>query len=264
MAVTDIIRERKSVRSYSGVPLDVEHIADIKEYVSGLPQPLGGRARVETVSRDVGSGGVKLGTYGMISGASDFLVLIYEDGPMAAENAGYLFERVILYCTEKGLGTCWLGGTFKKSGFTAHVEVVDNELLRIVSPVGYPASGTGFRDRIIRAGVGSDRRKPFGELFFDRVSGKPLERGGPYDTPLEMVRLAPSANNSQPWRIMVDETGAHFCFLQKSRLTDIDMGIAMSHFELACREAGIAGKYEIVTDVTVPAGMNYLASWLPE
>ncbi len=264
MAITDIVRERKSVRSYSGVPLDRGHIDGIKEYVSGLPQPLGGRARVETVSRDIGSAAVKLGTYGMISGASDFLVLIYEDGPMAAENAGYLFEQVILYCTGEGLGTCWLGGTFKKSDFAANVEVADNEVLRIVSPVGYPASGNGLRDRIIRAGVGSDRRKPFRELFFDRVSGKPLERGGPYDTALEMVRLAPSANNSQPWRILIDEAAVHFCFLQKSRFTDIDMGIAMSHFELSCREEGIAGKYEISANVTVPAGMKYLASWLPE
>lgn len=264
MTIIDIIKERKSVRSYTGVALDEEKKIELKNYINGLSQPLGGKARIEIVGQESGSEPVKLGTYGVISGARDFLVLIYEDGPLAAANAGYLFEQVILYCTELGLGTCWLGGTFKKTVFATNAKVKDIEIMRIVSPVGYSASRGKFLDRIMRAGAGSAKRKPFDEIFFDGSFDKVLNRGSFYDLPLEMVRLAPSATNSQTWRAVVANKNVHFYYQQKSHLSDIDMGIALCHFELTCKEVDIRGRYSILTDIPVKTGMNYLISWVFE
>ena len=50
---------------------------------------------------------------------------------------GYSLEKVILYCTSLGLGTVWLGGTFNKGNFAKAVNLKENEILPIVSPVGY-------------------------------------------------------------------------------------------------------------------------------
>ena len=89
-----------------------------------------------------------------------------------------------------------------------------------------------------------------------------------------MVRLAPSANNRQPWRIVCNASGAHF-YLQRSALYDrifgaidlqrIDMGIALCHFELGARETGHAGVWRVLSGSAaeeVPAGIEYVASWV--
>ncbi len=59
---------------------------------------------------------------------------------------------------------------------------------------------------------------------------------------LEYVRMAPSASNKQPWRIVMDVNGeAHF-FIERTPkyghalgydIQMIDMGIALSHYVLA-------------------------------
>lgn len=57
--------------------------------------------------------------------------------------------------------------------------------------------------------------------------------------PLEMICLAPSAVNKQPWRMVVMDDVVRF-YLQRSKNFDsgkidmqkIDMGIALCHFEL--------------------------------
>jgi nitroreductase len=169
--------------------------------------------------------------------------------------------RAILLATDLGLGTCWLGGTFSKSSFARKIGLAEGELMPAVTAVGYPVDGGFSKDRI-RKMAGSNFRRPPEELFFDADFCAPLSPAdaGAYAGPLEMVRWAPSASNRQPWRIVRTPTGWHF-FLARTkgygkgtllfsvlRLADlqrVDMGIAMCHFELAAREAGLAGGWVI-------------------
>ena len=73
----------------------------------------------------------------------------------------------------------------------------------------------------------------------------------------EMVRLAPSASNRQPWRIIRHGVSWHF-YVQRSSgyrrtarlggvpdLQRVDMGIAMCHWELTAREAGLHGHWVV-------------------
>jgi len=80
----------------------------------------------------------------------------------------------------------------------------------------------------------------------------PENAAGRYREALALVRLAPSASNKQPWRVLYEskKNVFHF-FLKRSRqykimgishLQDIDLGIAMSHFEMAARELALQGK----------------------
>jgi hypothetical protein len=101
----------------------------------------------------------------------------------------------------------------------------------------------------MRKGVKADVRNPFETLFFDGSFDTPLseEKAGDLRIPLEMVRLAPSAVNKQPWRVVITDHQAHF-YEYRSRgymdgtgwdIQKIDMGIALSHFELAAGECGL-------------------------
>jgi nitroreductase len=281
-SIAELVRHRRSCRKYLEQPLAEADRRSLAHLLSANPVgPLGGRTRFALVAATtVKRGELKgLGTYGFIKGAAGFIVGAVERGPRDFEDYGYLMERAILRATDLGLGTCWLGGTFTKSGFARAIGLGEGELMPAVASVGY-AVGDGFsRDRIRRM-AGSNFRRPPEELFFDAAfhTPLPLADAGAYAVALELVRWAPSASNRQPWRIVRTPTGWHF-FLARTkgygrgtvlfallRLADlqrVDMGIAMCHFELAAREAGLAGGWVIEDPGIAPphTGVEYTATW---
>ena len=267
MNIIETIQKRRSVRTYTGEPLNDEHIAQIKQYINQLQAPFGAEVRIELISVISDGEPVKLGTYGYIKGACDYIVLIYEEAPFAETAAAYMFEQVVLFCTDLGLGTCWLGGSFSRSDFKKQIQLKPNEKLRIVSPVGYYASDKNKRfveKYIVRADKNHASRKPFEELFFDKNFNHSLTENtaGIFRQPLEMVRLAPSANNKQEWRILLEDKALHFYKKPYLTFDEVDMGIALCHFELSCKELGIEGRYEILKDFPDNDQLKYVISWI--
>ena len=92
-----------------------------------------------------------------------------------------------------------------------------------VSPLGYPAKKMSLRETLMRKGVRADSRIGFRELFFDGSFDKPLkeEQAGELLEVLEAVRLAPSAVNKQPWRVvLLDDTDRYAIRGLRIHLTD--------------------------------------------
>ncbi|WP_163318404.1 nitroreductase family protein [Dysgonomonas sp. 520] len=265
MSVIELIKERKSVRSYTGEPLNKELVDSINNYIERLNPPFGAKARIRLISAKTGEQPVKLGTYGVISGATDFLLLIGEKGLMSEAGAGYMFEQAILFCTGLGLGTCWLGGTLKRGDFLTQIRLSGDEELIVISPVGYKREKRTLLDSIMRTGARSDKRKPFGSLFFNGTFEIPLTEAdaGNYNTPLEMVRLAPSGSNKQPWRVVMKDGGFHF-YYRTGRFSVNDIGIALCHFELTCNELGLNGHFERIADISGSNDVEYIMSWITE
>jgi hypothetical protein len=98
------------------------------------------------------------------------------------------------------------------------------------------------------------------------------EHSGGFDTPLECVRMAPSASNKQPWRIIkgrgqnvmhfyLKRTPGYDNIIKDIRLQNVDMGIAMCHFELSARELGLKGDWNVNDPQIKSKGMEYIASW---
>ena len=269
MTITEAIEKRKSIRNYTGVQLTQEHVALINDFISGLKIPFDAPSvRINLIHTQQETGRIKLGTYGFVGGASDFLTLVFEKNssfPLIEEAAAYAFEQVILFCTELGLGTCWLGGSFSRKDFSEPVQLKSNEILRIVSPVGYINPKIRFTETIFGSKGKHLSRKPFESLFFQGDFNTPLskEAAGIYGKPLEMVRIAPSANNQQPWRIILDGSNLHFYrHLSKIGFTAIDLGIALCHFEQTCKESGIVGKFIILDNIAPEKkGEKYVISW---
>jgi len=147
-----------------------------------------------------------------------------------------------------------------------------DEMMPCASPLGYPAEKMSLRVAMMRRGVKADTRFPFGELFFS-ADGTPLtkERAGELAEPLELVRLAPSAVNKQPWRVFADGDAVHF-YEKKNKgfdtgatgdLQKVDLGIALCHFALGAREAGLELRFSLDDPRLAAAGdMEYIASWL--
>jgi nitroreductase len=267
MSIKEQIKRRRSVRTYTGEPLTDEHTALIEQYISDIQAPFGAKVRIVMIRGAQGSEPLKLGTYGWVKGACDFLALVFEEAPLAELAAAYVFEQTLLYCTSLGLGTCWLGGSFSRSDFKKQVPLGENEKLKIVSPVGYPADRQRFfiEKLIVNANKNHSTRKPFGETFFDGDFAYPLTeaKAGVYAEPLNMVRLAPSANNWQEWRIVLSADDVLHFYKKPSMFATIDIGIAMCHFDLTCKEAGLEGEFKLLTDYPDPKGnAEYVISWV--
>jgi hypothetical protein len=224
--------------------------------------------RIQLIHNQQGRDKIKLGTYGFIGGASDFLTLVFEKEssfPLMEEAAAYAFEQLILFCTGLGLGTCWVGGSFSRKDFSEPVRLKPDEILRIVSPVGYINPKIRFTETLLGSKGKHLSRKPFESLFFQGDFNTPLlkKAASIYEKPLEMVRMAPSANNQQPWRIILDGSCLHFYrHLSTIGFTAIDLGIALCHFEQTCKQLSIAGKFEVLNNkVPEKKGEKYIISW---
>ncbi|MDR1720208.1 MAG: hypothetical protein LBR67_08870 [Dysgonamonadaceae bacterium] len=265
MTIIESIRKRRSVRTYTGEPLREAHATRVKQFITDVQPPFGVNARIELIQPDLDVKSVKLGTYGWIKGAVNYLVLIYEEAPFAATAAAYFFEQTVLFCTGLGLATCWIGGSFNRADFKKQLILQPGEKLKIVSPIGYEhAQKRWFLEKVVvNAEKKHASRKPFEALFFDCDFTHPLHQAdaGDFATVLEMVRLAPSANNWQEWRVVRDGNRFHF-YRTASLFADIDIGIALCHFELTANELGIHGRFEPLNEHPENDKAAYVISWI--
>jgi nitroreductase len=221
------------------------------------------KCRIEIIHTNTSKEPIKLGTYGFIKGASTYLALIVEEGRLSEEGAAYMFEQVVLYCTSLGLGTCWLGVSFNKNTFIKQLNLKSGEKLRIVSPVGYASEKRHLSLFVLFGSPKSYKRKPFTANFFHHQFDTPLteENAGIYAQPLEMVRLAPSANNKQSWRVVLEGETLHFYKSSSYGFDAVDLGIALCHFEQSCHELYIAGHFKVLNNFPIVEKATYVMSW---
>lgn len=268
----EVVKARYSVRTYAQRPLPPALIGQIEAYLHTLSGPFTGKTEFKLIALEQAVNAKQLGTYGMIKGASYFVGVTVEDGAQALEAVGYEFEKLMLYAASLGLGTCWLGGTFNRSEFAKAMQLQPGQLFPAISPLGWPEQKRVY-ERLVRLTIKADQRRPWRELFFQDGFSQPLtpEDAGPYASALEMVRLAPSASNKQPWRIVRSGDAFHFYEAKEEGYSGrlgldiqrIDLGIAACHFHLAALESGLGGEFQTAPpDVDAPANTRYLFSWI--
>ena len=272
--VKEVIKRRISNRTYEERSLTEEDKKKLLEFNSTLTNPFGVEVKVQYISKEKGADDVQLGTYGTIKGAKDFLAITVKDQPYAMEAIGYQFENLVLYATDMGIGTVWLAGTFKRKDFINAIEIGEDDLFPCICPLGYPAQKQSFLEKITKASLGSKKRKDWDKLFFLEDFTKALTKAdaGIYEDVLEMLRLAPSATNSQPWAVVKEGNKFHFFCNYKNTLNDdvkkikhIDIGIALSHFHQTAMSKGLNGNLQ-VEDIgfSIPDNMHYVLSYVAD
>ena len=273
--VIALIGKRVSTRTYLKRSVEPDKKEALAAFLDAAgDNPFGAQVRFAILESD--SAPRKLGTYGFIKGAQTFMAACVKTGGRDIEGFGFAFERAILFATQLGLCTCWLGGTLSRGAF-AKAMGLSSEILPAVSPVGYAAQHRSLTERFVARSAGARKRLPFETLFFD----------GGFDTPLspdderirtcfEMVRIAPSASNKQPWRV-VRMDGAYHFYMAKTRaypgnsafgfcMQRIDMGIAACHFSLSAQELGLQGGIVfddpgLLSADQTRAGLEYSFTW---
>lgn len=266
MDLFEAIRGRRSVRTFDGRNLSKEDERAIMDYAANQDNPYGIQIewRLLDARKEGLSSPVIVGTVTYIAGKMRRV-------PHAEEAFGYEFEKIVLFAQSLGVGTTWIAGTMNRQAFEKAMDLASDEVMPCVSPLGYPAKKMSLREVMMRKAIRADSRSDFKDIFFDGTFDRPLlpDAAGKLSSVLEAVRLAPSAVNKQPWRIVVCPDAVHF-YERHGRgyvsddgwdIQKIDMGIALCHFELAAKECGFDTGLE-VSDPGIKAeeGMSYIAS----
>ncbi|HEX3048219.1 MAG TPA: nitroreductase family protein [Bacillota bacterium] len=277
-SVFETIQMRYSVRNYSSRGIEPEKMRQISEFINlNTKGPLGSEVRFRIVDGTAYNQEElkELGAYGLIKGPRVFIAGAVKRNQYAMEDYGYCMEKNILIATRIGLGTCWLGGSLNRSAFARKLEISENEMIPAVTPIGYAADKNTLIGQAVSLVVGAKKRKGVAELFFNGDFDHPLDlqECGDFAKVLEGVRWAPSAGNRQPWRIIKQEHAFHF-YLKEitaynnnprylgAKLQNIDMGIAMAHFDLVAVELGLTGSWEIQDPQVNQGDLKYIASWM--
>jgi nitroreductase len=270
----EIIFRRRSTRAYDGRCVERDKNDLLMEHLKAFSSgPFGNSVRFKLAGG--GERGFEPGTGLMIQGAADYLAGAVKKGGMAMEDFGYCMEAGILKATELGICTCWIAGTLSRKYFAKIMKLEPGEIIPAVSPLGYPGGRSTLIAGMMGISKGNKNRKNFEDLFFDGDLNTPLLKGdaGRYGEVLEAVRAAPSASNRQPWRIIRDKAGNgsyHFYLsenvlynnaIKDIKLQNIDMGIAICHFDLAAAELGLKGEIKQENPGIDPGSMTYIASW---
>ena len=208
MTLYETIFARRSVRKYDMTPLDDAALAEIRAFIDATEQLDGQSVRLEIVAADK----VKNDT------APHYVLAYCAANDRAYMNVGYVLQNVDLYLQSKGYGSLWLG--MAKPNASS-----DDFCITLAF---------GNTDVPPRADVRDFKRLAIGEISnIDNAV-------------TQAARLAPSAVNSQPWKLeFTDEKVAIRYFgrgitklVLKNKLSKIDLGIATRHVVVALRNVG--------------------------
>lgn len=260
-----LVHGRRSVRTFEDRPVSQQDLDQLCAFLAEATNPYG--LPVEFKLLD---GTKQKLNCPVVVGTDLYVGAKMKQAPHLNEAFGYSFEQMVLHAQSLGLGTVWVGGTMDRAAFEKAMELGEDEVMPCISPLGYPAKKMSLRETLMRKGVKADERMAFEELFFDGSFALPLtrEKAGALCHPLEMVRLAPSAVNRQPWRVVITGNMAHF-YLKRAKgvaggavdMQKIDMGIALCHFDLAAREAGLEPHFVPSDPGLAAEGLEYIASY---
>ena len=242
MQLCDMIPRRRSVRSYLPDAVDAATLAGMEAFLAGVKPLLPG---AEPVWRLLPT---EYATYLQKWRNPQFLAFYVPEGAEedGLVNVGYMYQQLDLSLQSQGLGTCWVGLGWpdaKKAPPPAGMK------LAVMMAFGHPDGKEPLREG---AAAFAKRRAP------EDIADRPDDR-------LEVVRVAPSATNSQPWYFTHEGDALHVhCVVHGpikkrmlGRMNRIDMGIALAHLYVAWPGSF---RFARLDGVAVPEGYSYVGT----
>jgi nitroreductase len=218
----ETIYTRKSVRVYS------DAVADILENEIDLIEAFG----VQPLIKDIKVKAKILKKNEVKNDRSPYCIAFYsEEKALHLENVGFIGQQIELELQSKGLGTCWWGMKKPKKEYKKN----DGLSCVITMTAGLPQKAE------TRTYPGGFIRKAASEIIAGNAKTDCLT-----DNLIEVVRIAPSAVNLQPW--LIEKAGNQYNFyIRKPKgmmeklikdMRHIDMGIAMAHLYIKAKADG--------------------------
>lgn len=219
----EAMEKRCSRRSYKKEALSVEMLIFLNERIKEYNKLANLHMHFVTNEATAFQGLKK--SYGMFKNVEHYIMLICDTKDVySKEKLGYYGERLVLEATSKGLGTCWVGGTFDRASCPYPLQA--HEIIACVIAIGNVDDKLHIKEKIIAKAIHRKSKTIQAMSNANKNSPRWFLQG------MEAVKMAPSAVNKQPVTFT----------LHNNRVTAIvqnheylDLGIAMLHFELGAK-----------------------------
>jgi nitroreductase len=222
---------RKSTRKFDMNPLPAGLLNEMEEAITKF-KPLYPNVPVEHRFTQKAKAMI-----GLVS-APHYLIISGHMKTGELENAGFIFQQLILWLDARDIGSCWLGTAKDAVKNTSGKDIIAIAFGKGAEPVHRAAD--------------EFNRKPIADITDD-----------PSNPGTQAAYLAPSGINTQPWYF---EKAADKILVYKQRmkppisliykLTDLDMGIALCHYALSCQKDG--RRFEFTRQAEMPPKAGYV------
>ncbi len=207
----EMMKKRRSIRRFIDRTIEGTTLDAMKEIVAECN--LEGGLNIQICVNEPMAFRGFFASYGIFKNVNHYIALVGEKSDALEEKLGYYGEKIVLKAVELGLGTCWVGATYKKGKCCANV--LPGQKLVLVIAFGYYDKEPKFRNKKQISDLGQ-WEDPMPEWF----------RKG-----IEAARLAPTALNQQKFRF-AQQGDVVKASCGKGSYTKVDLGIAKYHFEL--------------------------------
>ncbi len=241
---------RKSVRNYLKKPIPEDKMEAIREYIAdkkNFSSPYGSNFRLELLE----DGNVD--TKNLITNAPVYVIVIINNNRESLFDAGYLFEKFVLFLESLGLGTCYLNSGFQRDSVNLKEPLKDDEVMILASPIGFEGGKKSMKAKGCDIYLKRDKRKDINEMFFSGKERNPITDLNLRDK-LNYLVWAPSGLNSQPWRIIFEDNKSHF-YIDKNIAQKKRMGFDIHILDIgiiACHYAIVFDKNQFYTEPNPP------------
>jgi nitroreductase len=165
-------------------------------------------------------------TYGMFSGVRNYIALIADpEDFFTQDKLGYYGEKLVLDATNRGLGTCWVAGSFDRKA--TPVKLGGSDIIVAVITVGKVATELSRREKMMKR-LFHRGTKSIEDMV---IAQEPLPEW--FLSGMRAVQKAPSAVNRQPVKFtLANETVTAYVDPKGLGRPPLDLGIAKLHFEI--------------------------------
>lgn len=215
MKPIDVIYKRQSIRKYNNLTLSDESLDSIKTFINNAKVL---NPDIQWSYEIVDSNNIKT----IMNWKAPYYIHIYSQiKENYHENIGFIFQQVDLYLQSNQIGSCWLGMAKPKDNS------IDSDMEYVIS------LAFGYSDENIYRDINKINRKGL------------IEISDEMDDKLDVVRVAPSAMNSQPWYFTHTSDVEYNIYRKRQnilkrrlldRLNKVDIGIALAHLYIANRD----------------------------
>ena len=225
----EILQSRHSVRDYNGKSLSEEDVKFLNSEITLINTHEAGLYFSLVTNDGSPLNGLK-NSYGFFKGVNNYIVAVIDDHfRHAEERAGFFGEQLVIQSTERGLSTCFIGGTFSLAN--VNVQLRAGRRVLFIIAIGEGADKTSFMGRLVR-NISHRKQMSYQDFFVSLMTLEDAEKRCPGLTyGLKGVAAAPSALNKRPVRITLDEENRPVAFVPDEKgYNPIDLGIAKFNF----------------------------------
>lgn len=220
----EAIQARRSRRKYLQAPISAPIAERLQALLDAYCAEGDVDMRLVLNNGDAWNGLLK--SYGMFSGVQSYAGLIHQKGDVEAlERLGYYGELWVLEATALGLGTCWVGGSFRRA--LCPFDLKEDQMIACTIAVGNVEASLSGKEAIIRR-ITHRKVKTVEEMSVVQGDAPAWFAQG-----MQAVLAAPSAVNRQPVTFRAEQGCVTASIPDVTDMGAVlDLGIAKLHFAL--------------------------------